>query len=376
MPPPPKYALRFLRWFCREDFLEEIEGNLMELYEQGTEENLQKAKRVFTWAVLSHFRPAFIKPVLPKSTLIHPAMIRHNLLITYRGFLRHKGSFMINLIGLSTGLACAIMTYLWVRDEMKVDAFHENDAQLFQVMSHLDLGDAIETEPYTPTPLAEALQADFPEVEEVVTLNDFFTWDNNPEGILSHEGKEVLASGFHASENFFKLFSYKLLQGSPEEVLKEKDNIAISKTLAAKLFPNPSEAVGQVLEWKHPGFSGIYQISGIFEDPPSYSSNQFDVVFTMEVLYEKDRWSHEWNGDYGETILLLRKGTDISAFNQKIAKYRMKYAERAAPFTLFVQPYSQKYLYNSYKNGVQAGGRIVYVRLFSVIALFILLIAV
>ncbi|MEM6634119.1 MAG: ABC transporter permease, partial [Bacteroidota bacterium] len=375
MPQPPKYAHRFLLWFCKEDFLEEIEGDLIELFDLTYVENSKKARRNFIWGVLTHFRPDYIKSFQLNNAIIHPAMIRHNLLITYRSFLRNKSSFLINLVGLSTGLACAVMIYLWVQDERRTDAFHAKDDQLYQVMSHFDLGSHIETEEYSPTPLAEALKADFPEVEEAGTINDFFTWDNNPEGILSVEGKGVSARAIHASKQFFTLFSYPILHGSSKNVLGDKDNIAISKTLAENLFSEPNKALGQFLEWKHPGFSGTYQVAGIFEDPPSYSTDQFDVVFTMEVLYEKDRWSHDWNGDYGETILHLKQGTDIASFNNKIAKYMSDKKERPDQFTLFVQPFSKKYLYNSYRNGIQTGGRITYVRLFSLIAMIILLIA-
>src|SRR5688500_6100443 len=100
---PPKGALKFLRWFCREDYIEEIEGDLTEVFEKQYEHSPARAKRRFVWSVLKYFRPEFIKAF----GLIHntnPAdMLRHNLLITYRNFLRYKSSFFINLRGLSTG---------------------------------------------------------------------------------------------------------------------------------------------------------------------------------------------------------------------------------------------------------------------------------
>ena len=302
-------------------------------------------------------------------------MIRHNLLITFRGFLRHKSSFIINLIGLSTGLACVLMIYFWVRDEMRIDSFHEQNSQLYQIMSHIDFKDDIQTFESSPTPLAKALETEFPEVSMAVTLNDFFTWDNNPEGLLAVDAKETVARGLHASRDFFSLFSFPLLHGDPSSVLAHKNNIAISRKTAEKFFDSPAAAIGKMLEWNHPGFSGTYQVSGIFEDPPSYSTLQFEVVFTIELLYEKDRWSHDWGGHYGKAFVRLEQGTSLPAFNQKIAKFLTTKHDNSDNFTLFARRFSDKYLYNTYQNGVQAGGRITYVRLFSLIALFILLIA-
>ena len=133
-PAPPKYALKFLRWFCREDCIEEIEGDLTELFKKQYEHSPAKAKWKFTWSVLKYFRPEFVRKIKTNYHTNPAAMFRHNFLITYRNFLRYKSSFLINLIGLSTGLACALLIYLWVADELSVDKFHQKDEQLYQVL--------------------------------------------------------------------------------------------------------------------------------------------------------------------------------------------------------------------------------------------------
>src|SRR6218665_3975884 len=130
---PPEYALKFLRWFCREDYLEEIEGDLTEIFEKQYGQSPTHARRKFAWSVLRYFRPRFIKSFKPHYANA-PAMTRHNLLITLRSFKRYKTSFIITLVGLSPGLACALIIYLWVNDELTVDHHHEKDARLYQVM--------------------------------------------------------------------------------------------------------------------------------------------------------------------------------------------------------------------------------------------------
>src|SRR5690606_795149 len=118
---PPKRALQFLRWFCREDYLEEIEGDLTEIFERQYETSPGKAKRKFTWSVLRYFRPEFIKSFRSYNPVNPLIMVRHNLLLSLRSFMRYRMSFFINLCSLSVGIACALLIYLWVSDELSMD---------------------------------------------------------------------------------------------------------------------------------------------------------------------------------------------------------------------------------------------------------------
>lgn len=370
---PPKRALQFLRWFCREDFIEEIEGDLTELFEKQYEDAPRRANWAFFWRVLHYFRPEFIKSFKPE-TMINPGMIRHNLVISYRGFLRNKTAFLINLIGLSTGLACVLMIYLWVNDELYMDKFHEKDSQLYQVMHNLELAQGISTIGLTPVPLSATLAEEMPEVEYAVSVNDFFNWRNR-NGIIGEENNRMEAKGLIAGEDFFHVFSYDLIRGKKDQVLGEKNSIVISESLAQKLFNKTDSIIGKALEWEHKGFNGVFQISGIFADPPVHSTEQFDLIFNLDVLIDNDQWANSWNSSLADTYVVLKEGTDISVFNQKIAGLLKEKDPVNEKNSLFVQQYSKQHLFGQYENGKPVAGRIVYVRLFSIIALFILLIA-
>ena len=267
---PPKTALRFLRWFCREDYLEEIEGDLIEVFEQRCEQAPRRARWSFFWQVLLHFRPDFIKSYNPNA-MINPGMIRHNLKITWRGFLRNKTAFAINLIGLSTGLAAVLFIYLWVTDELKVDKFHTQDTQLYQVMHNLNMTQEGITSDLTPVPLADYLVESMPEVENAVTLNDFYNWPGR-EGLFVTGDKRVVARGLNSGENFFHIFSYPLLQGDPDQVLMNKNGVVLSESLAVKLFGSTDDVVGRSVEWDYIGFDGLFQVTGVFADPPVHST--------------------------------------------------------------------------------------------------------
>ena len=299
-------------------------------------------------------------------------MLKHNFLIVFRNFKRDKSTFFINLIGLSTGLACALLIYLWVNDELNIDSFHKNDSRLYQVMQNYELANGIVTWDYTPANLAKALLEEMPEVEISVTLNSSYI---RPRGMFSNENIHMRASGRYASKDFFRLFSYQLIQGNSEKVLTDKNAIVLSENLALKLFNTTENIIGKTVKGNHDLYDKTYQVTGVFKNSPVNSTDKFDFLFSYELLLAEQEWTHRWESDPAETYLILKKGTDVNHFNKKIAGFLRSKTPTREPSTLFLQQYSKRYLYGNYENGVQAGGRITYVKLFSVIAVFILLIA-
>ncbi|MBL0744666.1 ABC transporter permease [Chryseolinea lacunae] len=300
-------------------------------------------------------------------------MFRHTILITYRNFLRYKSSFFINLVGLSSGLACTLLIYLWVADELSADRFHQKADRLYQVLRNVQRPDGIRTGESTPARLGESLLAEMPEVEYAVSVNS--SGEYSGEGIIVYEDKHLKAKGIFASEDYFNVFSYDLIQGNKDRVLADKNGVLISETLAKKVFNTTDNIVGKTFVWNHRvRFEGPLYVSGIFKDVPANSTCQFDIVFNFKKLLEGDRNAEQWNAGPAETYLVLKDGTSIVEFNKKISRHLFsKVPDNKA--TLFVSRYSDKYLHGRFESGVQSGGRIEYVWLFSMIAVFILAIA-
>ena len=296
-------------------------------------------------------------------------MFKHSLKLIYRNFLRFKSSFFINLVGLSTGLACALLIFLWVSDELAFDKFHEKDSRLFQVMQHVNFSNEIATTNNTQGLLAEALAKEMPEVEYASTVIPA-DWGQNL--TLSVGDHTIRAAGQYADKDFFNMFTFELVAGDENQVLADKNNMAVSETLAQRLFNTTENVVGRTVKFQQ---DKEFIISGVFKDIPFNSSQQFDFVLTYEMYKEIDPWVLSW-GNYGpDTYLVLKEGTNTEAFNAKIERFLDSQGSNFAKFSLFVKPYSEKYLWGNYENGKQAGGRIAYVKLFSLIAVFILLIA-
>ena len=299
-------------------------------------------------------------------------MWRQNILITYRSFIRNKGSFLINLVGLSSGLACAILIYMWVQDELRVDGFHENGDQLYQVLQRINSNenDVLVWE-WTPGLLAQTLREEFPEVDmsvPMVLLDD--------SGIAGHEDTRYKARELYVGPDFFELFSFELIHGDKQSVLNEINQVALSETLAKKLFGTAQGAVGQSIEWERTreNVAGTFTVAGIFRDPPANSTLQFDLAFTYKHYFKGKPDLEYWKNSEPWTFVRLKEGTDQSSFDEKIAGLVME-KDANSVSTLFTRKFADTYLHGNYENGVQAGGRIAYVRLFSLIALFIILIA-
>lgn len=292
-------------------------------------------------------------------------MLRHNLLLAIRSFKRFKSSFFINLVGLTAGLTCTLLIYLWVMDELKMDQFHVKNERLFRVMEHQQYADNIMTTWSTPGILAETLKEEIPEIEHAATL----TWVGSH--TLSIDQKNIKSKGFHVGEDFFELFSFELMAGNASQVLADKKNIVISKSLAEQLFETSDDVVGKVIEYEH---SEEFIVSGVFEGTPKNSSYQFDFVLSFEQYKEGNDWVLSWGSNGPGTIVTLVEGADPSEVSDKIADF-VKGKNEESNVTLFLRHYSDLYLNGRYENGSEAGGRIEYVQLFSLIAIFILVIA-
>lgn len=297
-------------------------------------------------------------------------MFRHHLLLIYRNFKRYKSSFFINLIGLSTGISCALLIYLWVNDEMKMDRFHHE--RLYQVMENENITDGVNTVEGTPGILAEAMAKEMPEVELAVTVSP--TYWLGQSSVAANNKRAVKAAGKFAGADFFKIFSYPLLAGKSDQVLKDKNTVVISEGLALKLFSS-TDVVGKEFVWRNADMKNENHalISGVFKDIAENSSDHFDFLVSLDVFYAAAPNYLKWTNYGPQTFFILKEGADPAHFNTKINGFLK--TKGTNYHTLFIRPYADGYLYNKYENGKVIGGRIDYVKLFSLIAVFILIIA-
>ena len=287
------------------------------------------------------------------------------LKITLRKLLKNKSSSIINLIGLTTGITCAFFIYLWVQDEYAVDKFHKNDEQLYQVMSLQSYSNEKNVSLGTPGLLGTALKENFPDIKYATTT----TWIYP--SVLTYENISYRENGYHAGVDFFNMFSYPLLLGDSSTVLSDRSSICISRDLATKFFDSVENAIGKSIEYQ-----GVpnYTVTGVFENINDKSTFNFDFVLPLEDFLANAQWANDWANTGPHTYVVLEDNANPETTTKKISGL-VKTKVKDSNVELFLKKYSDQYLKGRYTNGVQDGGRIEYVRLFSIIAILIVIIA-
>jgi len=367
MPIPSKLANRFLHWFLRDDIAEEVQGDLDEKFNVMIEEkSLSRARTNYWYQVFNYLRPFAIRNHQSNYSNYN-IMFKHNFKLTYRNFLKYRSQFLINLAGLSTGLACVLFIYLWVADEKQIDGFHENNNRLYQIMSNHKDASGISTWKGVPGLLLEEIHSTIPAVEIAVAVTDAHEYT------LSVGESYFKVNGKFASQDFFDVFTYPLMKGNKNKSLSDKSGIVITRSLAERLFKT-TDVLGKDITWHFWGKEKTVHVTGILEDIPQNSSEQFDFLMSWDYYHDDLITFKNWGNYYARIMVVLNPRADKKAVGSKIDTI-LKEKQGSDRVDLFLTQYSDKYLYGKYENGVQAGGRIEYVNLFSIVAIFILFIA-
>ncbi|HEX5152717.1 MAG TPA: ABC transporter permease [Parafilimonas sp.] len=295
-------------------------------------------------------------------------MFKTNLKIAWRNLLKDKQFTLLNVLGLSAGLACTLLIYLWVHDEMSYDKFFANDDRLYQVMEHRKSGGDIQLSDESSGIVTDIIKAGYPEAAYAAALAppEWFQ-----QFTLSVGDKNIKAKGQYAGKDYFNIFSFKILEGDKSKVLENRNYIVISDELAMKLFGTTTNILGKSIEFQH---DTTFFVSGVFEKVPTHSSQQFDFVLSFEYYAAVQSWVKIWGNTGPHNFVLLRKGVDVNTFNKHISRLAVTNFQDTGRIP-FAAKFSDNYLLNSFDHGSQVGGKIGYVRLFSLIAIFILCIA-
>jgi putative ABC transport system permease protein len=306
-------------------------------------------------------------------------MFRNYIKTAWRNLIKDKQFSLLNLLGLSTGLVCVLLIFLWVNDELGVDKYNANDNRLYQVIKTAPMADGgIDTYHSTPGLLGQYMQKELPEVEYATVVRA-------ETGILSVNDKSFKASSQFIDQNFFKVFSYTIMDGSANGFALNKYGVLLSDKMALKLFNTTHNIIGKTITYDEGEFTGSYIVSGVFQSQPSNATDQFDLFLNYKMYQSKEAEDlANWGSNNQYTYLLLKKRTDADAFNKKIKDFTKEKIKQFYPGDkyllqwegdIFIQKYSDRYLHSNFVNGKISGGRIEYVRLFSIIAIFILVIA-
>ncbi len=296
-------------------------------------------------------------------------MLLNHILSAWRNFRKGKIISAINLTGLILGVAFCLMILQWVKDEKQVDAFHHHTARIYNVYEREFADGKVVHDYSTPGLLASELKKKIPDVEYGAVF------DRNSEITLQAGEKNIKYDGLYANEDFLKVLTFPLLRGNKDDVLKDASSMIISKKAALSFFGSVEKAVGQSIRVMD---RDNFLVSGVFDDVPDNSSLKFDYVINWHVFMKQNPWFNDFGNTAPFTTILLKDNANTNNVKSKIKNFLKDYEVGEGPgyrLELDMQRYDEQYLYSNFKDGYISGGRIEYVRLFSIVAIFVLLIA-
>jgi putative ABC transport system permease protein len=308
-------------------------------------------------------------------------MLKNYFKIAWRNIFRNKTHTAINVTGLALGLTCCLFIFLWVSEERNIDNFHSNGKNLYSVYLSINTGGTL-TNTYTtpirfsgdgkpPTFSLDNMGQFIPEVKNQAFYATAYDLPWGHSETFQVGEKKLKMEGSRASSNFFTMFSFPLLEGNPQTVLKDINNVAISRKMAELFFGSPANAMGKSMRFEN-RLDCI--VTGVFENISSQSSLQFDYLFSWEA---QKKGLMEWSSSDFQTYVQLSETADPTIVQTKIDQLLQSRIQRnpGVSTKAELQLFGDRYLRNIFVNGKPTSGRIEYVRIFSGVAIFILLIA-
>ncbi len=374
---PPRWMDRFLEWYCADELLEEIQGDLYEAYrDRLTESGAAYARRRYFMDVLRFFKLSNIHPRL--YTINTFSMFRNHLKIALRHFKKYKVDSSINLLGLVLGVASCLLIGLYVLEETSYDNFHPAGDRTYRLVMNMYENSelTVRSAPIYPA-VGPALLQEFPEVEAYTRILPFgggvYSRRDEDGGLVRYnEDKAVMADG-----SFFDLFGFRLLRGDKDKALAGKNQIVLSASTARKYF-GKEDPIGKILVRRG---QDEMTVTGIMEDFPKNSHMQFDMIYSLASLDGFEELPQVWGWYDFYTFVRLKPGTDRAQFDKKIAvfldeKKKEDYKKLSQREELWSQPIADIHLHStgvSWDMGNNGGAYRVY--FLSAIAILVLVIA-
>jgi ABC-type antimicrobial peptide transport system permease subunit len=264
------------------------------------------------------------------------------------------------------GMACTILIFLWVQDELTYDKFHTNHKNIYQVIAHRDFNNSVFTDRNMVLPMAKSLEAEYPQIKNAVV-----TTYGTP-AILEYGETKLRKKGRTVSEHFFNMFTWKFIQGSASTAIKDPSSIVLTESAARSLFGN-ADPMNKVVKMDN---ANSFTVTAIVADPPGNSSFQFDYIKLFNYSDPRIQASmNEWTNSSWNVFVQIVPGANINTIEKSINDLKKRHTPDDKISTYFAFPMSKWRLYSDFKDGKNIGGMIEYVKLFSVIAVIILLIA-
>lgn len=368
---PPRWSLRFFRWFCHPDFREDIEGDLLERFEKRCEQlGVARARRRFSRDVLTLFRPNLIKPIKFFHPIIPNLMFKNNLKIAWRNLFKNRSYSLINVGGLALAMLVPILIGLWLYDEVNTNRQFPNSDRLAMVMQNQTMNGQIDTWWNQAWQLEPALEKDHADLFDHVIMTT-----GSGGYLLRYDDKKINKTGRFMGAAVTEMLSMNFLKGT-RDALENINSVVLSESAAEALF-GQEEPMGKSIIV---GNDLAVTVNGVYEDFPRNSSfggldfiGPWQLNFQKQDLAERAGWGNSWFN----VMVQIAEHTTMEQVSAQIkdVKYNnieAEFAEISQP-QLWLHPMERWNLYSKFENGASVGGRIEYVRMFGIIGIFVLL---
>ncbi len=348
---PPQRPLQFLRWFCREDYLDEIEGDLLEIYKKQVESSPRTAKWKFALSVIKYLRPEFMKSFSNHQPNAY-SMYKSYFKIGWRNLLKNKGFSFINIGGLSVGVAVAILIGLWIYDELSFDTYHQNYDRIAQVLTQeTDEKGSVGINTSLPYPLALELKSNYADNFKHVVIGTF----SIREYILSTDDKNLTRTGQFLEPPAPEMFSLKMIHGS-HAALNDRNSILLSASTATAFFGD-ADPINQLMKIN----SRLeVKVTGVYEDLPQNTALyelKFIAPFDLWVSdnpWVSERATTDWNNHFLKVYTEILSTHNFATVSAQIMDAELKNLnhlpdQAAEKPEVFLHPMSDWHLY-SFKN--------------------------
>jgi len=301
-------------------------------------------------------------------------MLKNYFKIAFRNLVKQKGYSFINIAGLATGMAVAILIGLWIWDELSYDKYHENYDRIAQVWQHNVYNGNTESQTANPYRMAEEIRNNFGSDFKYVLQS---SW--NSTHIVSHEEKKFNKEGSYFEPQVTEMLSLRMLKGT-RGGLKEPHSILLSQS-TAKAFFGDADPMNQLMRIDN---KQDVKVTGVYEDLP-YNTffRNMNYILPWELYLLTNEWikkmDNPWGSNFTQTFAQIADHADMEKISAKIKNVKFNKlkddGDRKYKPVVFLHPMSKWHLHSEFKNGVNAGGRIEFVWLFGIIGVFVLLLA-
>ena len=290
-------------------------------------------------------------------------MLKNYLKIAFRNLLRNKAFSAINILGLSVGMASALLILFWMYNEISYDRFHKHKDYLYEAWNRGTFDGKLQCWNSTPQVLGPTLKAEYPEVSNI--SRNYSRW------FVTRVGdKKISSEAIITDAAFLTMFDFPLLQGNMQTALNSVGSMVVTQKMAVKMF-GTEDVLGKVISIDKDNFT----ITGVMQDLPPNTEFRFEYILPIEYLKKIGSADDGWAFNSVRTYVQLKPGTNPEVFDEKIRDLTIRHSNKTEEHEVFLHPISQWHLYSNFENGKVVGGRIAIVRMFGIIAAFILLIA-